>query len=153
MYLNYKFAFCPPGGKSFIHVNDAAIAICNAIEEGKNGTCYLLAGENMTYHEFFQKIRKVTGVSKPIIKLNRYFISQLGIAGSIFNKIGCNIELDQANAGILNIKNYYSSARAVEELKMSQTPIENAINDAYRWFRENNYLKCHFTNELAKTQY
>ncbi|NJK94820.1 MAG: NAD-dependent epimerase/dehydratase family protein [Bacteroidales bacterium] len=37
MGLDKKIQFCPPGGKSFVDVRDAAVAVCNAITMGKNG--------------------------------------------------------------------------------------------------------------------
>ena len=35
---------------------------------------------------------------------------------------------------------YYSSQKAVSELEMPQTPIEDAIHECYNWFIENDYL-------------
>lgn len=141
MYFNNRFAFIPPGGKSFIHVRDAAIAICNAIDKGRNGQCYLLTGENMTYGEFYRKIRNVTRISKPGLYLTSRLINVIGYIGSLVNKMGFSIELDNVNANILCIKNYYSSLKAIKELDMPQTPIEQAICESYEWFHKNGYLK------------
>lgn len=141
MYLNSKFAMCPPGGKSFVHVNDVAVAICNAIEKGKNGACYLLTGENMTYNSFYKKVEEVTFVSRPVVQISGTFLSLVGKVGSMINRAGGNLELDHVNAQILNIRNYYNSEKATSELDMPQTPLDLAIKEAVKWFAENGYLK------------
>ena len=38
----------PKGGKSFIHVADAAVAIVNALTRGTSGQRYLLTGHNLS---------------------------------------------------------------------------------------------------------
>jgi dihydroflavonol-4-reductase len=43
--------------------------------------------------------------------------------------------LNLVNAGLLCLGNYYSGRRAVETLNLPQTPVEQAIEDAVRWFR------------------
>ena len=45
---------CPKGGKSFVHVADAATAVVHAIERGESGKRYLLTGENLTLRQFYQ---------------------------------------------------------------------------------------------------
>jgi len=36
---------------------------------------------------------------------------------------------------------YYRADKAVRELALPQTPVEEAIEAAYDWFRENGYLQ------------
>ncbi|NJK86741.1 MAG: hypothetical protein HC906_12975 [Bacteroidales bacterium] len=59
MFYGKKIAFIPPGGKNFVDVRDAAKAICNAIEKGRNGEKYLLAGKNLTYKDFIRKLSAI----------------------------------------------------------------------------------------------
>jgi dihydroflavonol-4-reductase len=41
------------------------------------------------------------------------------------------------NARLLCLGNYYSGKKAVSALRMPQTPVEKAIEDAIAWFQEN----------------
>jgi dihydroflavonol-4-reductase len=58
MGYNKRISFLPPGGKNFIHVKDAAAAVCNALKYGKNREKYLLCNENLTYREFFKLMNR-----------------------------------------------------------------------------------------------
>ena len=131
----------PPGGKNFIHVKDAAIGIVRAIQKGNPGECYLLANENLTYHEFFSKMKNVCGFPKQLISLPKQLILTAGQAGSFYEKItGKPAKLNKTNARLLITNNYYSSEKAIRELQLPQTPVEQAIEDALEWFARHDYF-------------
>src|SRR5690606_21745998 len=52
--------FYPPGGKNFVHVQDVARGTVHALTRGKNGEAYLLAGENLSYRDFFKQLAQQT---------------------------------------------------------------------------------------------
>ncbi len=136
-----KWMPCPPGGKNFIHVEDVASGIVSAIEKGENGSCYLLANENLSYYEFFSKMKAVCGLPKQLIRIPKTFVSAAGRAGNTYEKIGNSpAKINRVNAKLLIAENYYSNKKAIEELQLPQTPIETAIKDALDWFGENGYL-------------
>jgi len=137
MGLNKYFVFYPPGGKNFIHVNDAAKGIVNAIEKGKNGEAYLLANENMSYKEFFKKVNSITKNKPILIKLPKIFLLFLGNIGSVIRMIGIKTDLSKTNMKILCVENFYSNKKAKEVLDLSCKPIELAIEDAIKWFKVN----------------
>ena len=137
MGLRKKIQVFPSGGKNFIHVKDAAIAICNAIHLGKPGECYLLAHENLTYKEFYAKVNRVADQHPVQARLPDFLVKSAGIAGSVFEWItGKPVSLNKVNAALLMIGNYYSGAKAVEQLKMPQTPVEMAIREAIEWWKD-----------------
>lgn len=140
-YLNNPIAICPPGGKSIVHVQDVAVAICNSIDRGVDGTCYLLTGENLTYKEFYNKLATETDHKKKIIFLSKFALAVLGSFGSAINKLGIHTSLNLINTKILSIQNYYSSKKAIHELGMPVSSVEEAIRDAISWFSQNNYIK------------
>ncbi|MFA5330390.1 MAG: NAD-dependent epimerase/dehydratase family protein [Prolixibacteraceae bacterium] len=132
---------CPPGGKNFVHVSDVARGIVNAIRFGKLGECYLLANENLTYREFFEKLRMVNVRPQTLVQLPRQAVRLAGSAGSLFENIsGKPAKLNALNARLLCTDNYYSAAKAVVELNLPQTPISQAIEDALEWFEQYGYL-------------
>ncbi|GAA4317356.1 NAD-dependent epimerase/dehydratase family protein [Compostibacter hankyongensis] len=136
-----KVVFVPPGGKNFIHVHDAAAAICNALTAGRNRECYLLANENMSYREFYRRLNEVTHSRSLIITLPRTVLLTAGALGSLLARLGMRTALRYNNMRILCVRNYYSSMKAVRELGLPQTPVREAISDAVAWFREAGMLK------------
>lgn len=140
-YLRNPVTICPPGGKNFVAVQDAAIAIANAIERGQVGERYLLAGENMNYATFFQKVADVTDRKKPTFTSPAWLLKSAGHLGDVAQRfLPQPISLTYANTSMLTIDNYYSPAKAIAELGMPQTPIADAIADAVAWFTRHDYI-------------
>ena len=130
------------GGKNFISVKDVAVAITNAITNARNGECYILGNENLTYKQAFEKIAKTIGVNPPRIKFPTKAVLAFGkinsfLATTFKYTTKMPYELTLLSSEI----HYYSSAKARDELGLPQTPIEVAIKDCFEWFLENGYLK------------
>jgi dihydroflavonol-4-reductase len=135
--MNKLFMPCPSGGKNFIHVEDVAAGIIQAIKLGKPGESYLLGHENLSYREFFEKMKAVCGYPRHLIPVPRPLIKVAGQAGSFCEKIsGKAVPLNAVNANLLSGGNYYSAQKAIRELGLPQTPIEQAIADAVEWFQK-----------------
>ena len=131
----------PSGGKNFVHVADVARGIVNAISMGKPGECYLMANENLSYRDFFEKLRLVKGQAQLLFKIPSQFIHLAGSIGSLYENLsGKPAKLNSVNARLLCTDNYYSPAKAVRELNMPQTPVIKAIEDALEWFAQYGYL-------------
>jgi dihydroflavonol-4-reductase len=132
-----RILFYPPGGKNFIHVQDAARGVVKALEKGKNGEAYLLANENLSYKEFFQKMASRTGNHPLLIMAPRPLLLAAGAVGSILRILGVKTEVSLTNMRILCINNYYSNEKAVKAFGLSVQPIEKAIVDCLEWFSTN----------------
>ncbi|MGD9928716.1 MAG: NAD-dependent epimerase/dehydratase family protein [Mangrovibacterium sp.] len=132
-----QLMFYPTGGKNFVHVEDVACGIIRAIENGTPGECYLLAGQNLSYREFFMKMQHVCGYPKQLIHLPKPIILAAGWAGTFYERLtGKPARLNRTNARLLMAENYYSPEKAIHELQLPQTPVEQAITDALEWFGE-----------------
>ncbi len=140
MVFNRKFILVPRGGKNFIHVSDVATGICNAINKGKTGSCYLLANENLSYHQFYSKLADAAGKSYYMINIAPLLLNGIAALAKLAAKAGFKTELNPVNARILCVGNYYSGNKAVKELCLPQTPVDIAISDALHWFGENGYI-------------
>ncbi|MGQ8337167.1 NAD-dependent epimerase/dehydratase family protein [Sunxiuqinia sp. A32] len=142
MAYGKKLMPCPRGGKNFIHVEDVSDGIINAIAKGKNGSCYLFANENLSYNEFFGKMRQVCGYPQKQIQIPKPITDLAGNIGSIYeNLTTLPAKLNRINSQLLVTDNYYSAQKAITELGLKQTRVEIAIQDALEWFDEFDYLK------------
>lgn len=139
--LGKKILFYPPGGKNFVHILDVCKGIINAITYGKPGDCYLLAGQNLSYREFFTMVNRVAGEKKLMVRIPKTFLKVAGMTASLLQRFTrVRSKLSYTAAYLLCIDNYYSGKKSERELQVRYTPIEEAISGAFNWFRENNYF-------------
>lgn len=135
-----KIIMVPPGGKNFIHVKDAAKAICDAARFGKDKERYLLVNENMSYRRFYKLLNQVTGNQGWIVTIPACVLLTIGVMGSTLSRMGIKTSLHYNNMRILCAKNYYSNNKAVRELNLTLTPLSTAIEDAVNWFKTSGML-------------
>lgn len=138
MASNKRMVLIPPGGKNFIHVSDAAQGIVNAITLGKHGEKYLLAGENISYKQFYQKLNKITGTNQLYITIPKYILYAVGITGSVLRLVGIKTAASLTNMRIVCVNNYYSNTKAKQNLNLQTKAIDDAIVDALQWFKTKN---------------
>ena len=135
-----KIIFHPPGGKNFVNVEDAACGVVDALAGGKPGEAYLLAGENLTYRQFFQKMCVQTGQHALLIQIPSFVLLAAGYLGNVLRFLGIKTALSSTNMKILCVRNYYSNKKARNELKTNFYPIEAGIDKAIRWFKAHRML-------------
>lgn len=138
--LHKKVLFYPPGGKNFVHVQDVCRGIANALEIGRHGDCYLLAGENLSYGDFFRLLQQEAQQKSLLIRIPAWCMKLAGLAGTLRAKItGTTPPLHYATAHLLCLYNYYSGKKSERELRVRYTPIRQAVQDALNWYQENHY--------------
>jgi dihydroflavonol-4-reductase len=130
-----------PGGRNYICVKDAASGVCNALTMGRIGESYIMGNQNLDYKEAFLLMGNVLGVKPPVRRIPGYVMITYGILSSFFAILQRKRPAVSFNLALIACdEHYFSSAKAVEELKLPQTPIEEGIREAMEWFKENGYL-------------
>lgn len=133
----HKFVvFYPPGGKSFVPVKDVVQAIIKSFSHGKNNECYLIAGENLTYFEFYKQLKSIVHQTQILIKIPQFFLMILGFLGSIIRFLGFKTSLSLSNMKSLCIRNYYSNEKSIRELNMSYHSLQSSLKEAVNYFNE-----------------
>lgn len=137
MMMGYKhrLMFTPGGGKNFVSAHNVAIAICNALTDGKNGERYLASGVNLSFKEFYKLQSRVGAYQQKIIEIPDLFLRLAGKIGDVIRKAGIKTEICTMNLSQLLIKENYSNEKAKSELKLPETDIENEIAEALNWFK------------------
>lgn len=123
----------PKGGKSFIAAKDVATAIINGLTLGTSGNTYLLTNKSLTIKELYQLQSKLLHYHQYIIQLPNWLIRFIGLIGDVIRKINIKTQLSTRNIEQLLITEYYNNQKAIEELKMPQTSINEAILDFFKW--------------------
>jgi dihydroflavonol-4-reductase len=139
--LKHGIQWCPRGGKNFVHVRDVAQGILSALTEATAGQCYLLAGENLTYAEFFSLLNKTAGRSPILVTIPKAIIRLAGILGqALIGLLDKPLMLNKTNARLITLDNYYSGEKAQREFKLQISPVSDAITEALAWFRKEHYI-------------
>jgi len=141
-YVKMNIPAYSPGGRNFAHARDVADGLISAFEKGAPGECYILGNRNMNMKELLGLVAEIAGIRKPVVEIPALVIRLAGKAGSALGealkkKPGISYEV----AVLSCIGCYYSPAKAVRELDLPQTPVETAVEDEYRWLRDNGYMK------------
>ncbi len=135
--LNRKIAFHPPGGKNFVDAGAAATGVVSAMEKGRRGESYLLAGENLSYRQFYKIVTGYTGRSPLMIPIPCFILKLIGRAGDFSERfLNKPVQLTYVNARMLCLGNYYTPAKAVRELDFPVVPAKESILETLRWFKE-----------------
>ena len=121
----------PSGGKSFLHVKDAATAIVNALTMGRNGERYLLTGTEMPIQLFYRLQSEVCGYNQKLWILPNWVLSVAGVLGDLIRLMGIRTQLSTRNVRQLMVREYYDNQKATEELAMPHTELREAILDFF----------------------
>ncbi len=137
MLMGYKrrWMATPKGGKNFVSAHGVAVAVCNALTEGKNGERYLASGINLSFREFYKIQSGVGGYTQKIIEIPDLFLSIMGKIGDLLRKTGVKTEICTMNLSQLQIKEYYDNEKAKSALKLPDTDLEKEIKEALDWFK------------------
>ncbi len=132
--------FVPTGGNCFCDVRDVAEGIIHALEEGKAGRRYIMAGEVLTYRQAWRVFADVSGGTPPVFPLGplaRWGAGYVGDALAVLT--GREPLVNSAAITIAAQRRRFSSARAQAELGYRIRSLRESAADAWAWFRSHGY--------------
>lgn len=142
-FLNRKMPAYVDTGLNLIDVHDVALGTLLAGERGRPGERYILGNRDLTLQQIFQMLEAITGIPAPRVRMP-YFVAYMavGIENLIADKL-----LHRAPAhpfeGVKMAKYqmFFNPSKAVTELGLPQSSVEDALGRAVDWFRANGYVK------------
>lgn len=136
MGLDKKVVFYPPGGKNFVPVTDVVQAIIHSFDKGKSGEKYLIAGDNLSYKEFFKKLQILTdNTSQLLIPVSKLVMLFLGVIGDLLRFCKIRTSWSTANMKALCIDSYYDNQKSKRELKIPYSSLEVAMKESVVYFK------------------
>lgn len=127
---------------NLIAVEDVAVGHLLAYQKGRMGQRYLLGNRNMTLRELLGVLASLTGRKAPRMRLPvplalaSAYVDHF-LEGSLLRR-----EPHLPLEGILHAREWRIAdcSKAVRELGLPQTPIEEALERSVRWFVEHGYV-------------
>lgn len=130
----------PWGGVSVCDARDVAAGVLAALERGKVGHRYILAGQNMLYFELWSLIASITGGRAPRLRAGPMLPYLAGKFGDWWGALrGREGEVNSAAVAMSGRFLYCASSRAKDELGYRSRPPEQSIADAWAWFKRHGY--------------
>ncbi|MBI4300874.1 MAG: NAD-dependent epimerase/dehydratase family protein [Chloroflexi bacterium] len=130
-------------GLNVVDVEDVAKGHLLAYEKGKVGQRYILGNSNLSLKEILVTLAQVAGRKAPVLKIPYWaaLATAYGdefVTGRIRGKEP-QISVDRVRLSRKHM--YYDAGKAVRELGLPQTPVEEAFAKAVAWFRDNGYVR------------
>ncbi|MFC5973900.1 NAD-dependent epimerase/dehydratase family protein [Halomarina salina] len=132
-----KLAVHPPGGASFVGVDDVVDGTVAAMERGTAGEHYLLAGENLRYDEALDVIAEEIDGHAPLAQVPPQAIRAAGPVVGVVNRVlGTRMfPFDAEMARLSTQELFYSPRKAQRELDYDYAPLAELVPEAWEWFR------------------
>lgn len=128
-------------GLNLVDVEDVAAGHLLAAERGRVGERYILGGRNLTLREIFQALGSFTGIRPPRVKVSAGLIMPLArISEWASDRLTGRPPLVPVDAVRMARKRmFFDPGKAVRELGLPQSPVEDALARAVAWFRAHGY--------------
>ncbi|AEJ01375.1 hopanoid-associated sugar epimerase [Nitrosomonas sp. Is79A3] len=127
-------------GLNIAHVDDIAYGHLLAYQHGKPGERYILGGDNMTLLQILQTIDEINGTQKNRINIP---IGLMLPMAWLMEKIASFTHTEpRATLDSIHMAKklmFFSSDKAHRELGYQYRPSIEALKDAVKWFKENDY--------------
>jgi dihydroflavonol-4-reductase len=129
-------------GLNLIDVEDVAAGHLLAWQKGRTGERYILGNRNITLKEMLDILSVIAGKPSPrfavphLIPLTAAYIDEMILA----RYFGKRPQVSFYSVRMSQHPMYYDSSKAIRELGLPQSPIENALEKAVRWFADNGYV-------------
>jgi len=129
-------------GLNLVDVEDVAAGHLLAAQRGRVGERYILGGRNLTLREIFELLGRITGIRPPRLKVSAGLVLPMArLSEWIADRITGRPPLIPVDAVRMAQKTmFFDCSKAIRELGLPQSPVEEALARAVHWFRENGYV-------------
>ena len=141
-FLNRRMPAYVETGLNLIDVRDVAAGHLAAAERGRPGERYILGHRNMTLKEILDLLASLTGLPAPTVRLPHWIpLAAAAVTTGIARVTRRPPRVSLESVRMSTHRMFFDASRAVRELGLPQTPVEQPLSRAVAWFRENEYVR------------
>lgn len=141
-FLRGKMVASLDTGLNVVHVRDVAQGHLLAADRGRPGEKYILGHRNLSLAEIFGMLARLTGQAAPRLRVP-YAVAWLAAAGmegvARITRRPPRVPLTAVR--MARKRMYFTPGKAVRELGLPQSPVEEALSDAVQWFVAQGYVR------------
>jgi len=127
-------------GLNLVHVADVARGHILAAQKGRVGEKYILGNRNCSLTELFGLLATLTGLAAPRFRVPYRLIWLVALANEGWARMTRRPpRVPLTGVRMARKRMYFSAEKAVRELGLPQTPVDQALRDAVEWFVANGY--------------
>jgi dihydroflavonol-4-reductase len=141
-FLNRKLPAYVDTGLNLVDVRDVAAGHLAAAEKGRAGERYILGNRDMTLKEILDTLALLTGLPAPTVRLPHWIpLSVAAVSTAWAGLTGKAPEISLESVRMSTHRMFFDAGKAVRELGLPQTPVEEPLARAVAWFREKGYVR------------
>ncbi|MBI3448861.1 MAG: NAD-dependent epimerase/dehydratase family protein [Acidobacteria bacterium] len=128
-------------GLNLIDVRDAAAGHILAMERGRVGEKYILGCRNMELKEILGMLAGIAGLRAPRMRVPHWVpLTVAAIDTGLARMRGGAPRFELDAVRLSRKKMFFDPGKAVRELGLPQTPVEEPLRRAVAWFRQSGYV-------------
>ncbi len=130
-------------GLNFIDVEDVAEGHVMALEQGEIGQNYILGNRNLTLKQMLEILAEITGLDAPRrqipiwLALSAAYVDEF-FSGKVLKK---HPRIPLPAVKTARKFRFFDCSKAVKELQLPQSSVEDAFYKSIKWFKEKGYVE------------
>ena len=142
-FLNRRMPAYVDTGLNLIDVRDVAAGPPRSRPaKGKPGERYILGHRDMTLKEILDTLASLTGLPAPTVRLPHWIpLAAAAVSTGVARVTGRPPGVSLESVRMSTHRMFFDASKAVRELGLPQTPVEEALARAVEWFRANGYVR------------
>jgi dihydroflavonol-4-reductase len=141
-YLNGRMFGYLHTGLNLVHVRDVARGHILAAQRGRIGEKYILGNRNLTLRAIFGMLEQTSGVPAPRFRIPYPVAVLAACAFELYARLGRQEPRVPLNAvRMAHTMMFFDPSKAIRELELPQTPVEDALREAVEWYWVHGYAR------------
>jgi dihydroflavonol-4-reductase len=135
------FVVAPSGGMGVIAAEAVGLGHVLAAEKGQTGERYVLNGENIAHRDLLVVVAEEIGGRRPLVRAPQWATRVLTVVCRAWVEAlgrSCPTALSQLDLSARAM--YFDGRRAEHELGLPRIGVRDAVQDAWRWYRQQGLL-------------
>lgn len=139
-FLRRKMPAYVDTGLNLVDVKDVAAGHLLAAEKGVPGERYILGNEDLTLKQILDRLSALTGLPAPRLRLPHWIpVTYAAVDTGLARLLRTTPKVPLEAARMARKRMFFSPAKAVRDLGLPQSPVDDALGRAVAWFRERGY--------------